>query len=129
MSEQEALRRKNDELAHAYKDKSRKLLQTQELYDKAKRKSEIGMLQRAASDAVDSTLSSAHLHNRREEGSPVVQNDTLHNIPPSASSTRVENASMNTGIQRASVRPGGDGPSWGRLGVPSRGKCGSDRLP
>jgi E3 ubiquitin-protein ligase CCNP1IP1 len=129
MSEQEALRRKNDELAQAYKDKSRKLLQTQELYDKAKRKSEIGMLQRAASDAVDSTLSGAHLHNRREEGSPVVQNDSLHSMPPPSSSSRVDNAGMNTGIQRTSVRPSGDGPSWGRLGVPSRGKCGSDQPP
>lgn len=50
------MRRRNEELAQAYRDKSRKLLQTQELYDKAKRKAEMGHIQRAASDAVDSTL-------------------------------------------------------------------------
>ena len=50
------MRRKNDELAQAYKDKSRKLLQTQELYDRVKRKVEMGQIERAASDAVDSTL-------------------------------------------------------------------------
>lgn len=38
------------------KDKSRRLLQTQELYDRVKRKAELGQIQRAASDAVDSSL-------------------------------------------------------------------------
>ncbi|ROW09558.1 hypothetical protein VMCG_02306 [Cytospora schulzeri] len=54
--DQDDLRRKNDELTQAYKDKSRKLLQTQELYDKLKRKAMLGQIQDAASDAVDTTL-------------------------------------------------------------------------
>ncbi|KAI0148233.1 hypothetical protein F4776DRAFT_660404 [Hypoxylon sp. NC0597] len=50
------LRRKNDELAQAYKEKNRKLLQIQELYDKLKRKAMLGQIQDAAEDAIDSTL-------------------------------------------------------------------------
>lgn len=57
--DQENLRRKNDELAQAYKEKSRKLSQTQELYDKLKRKAMLGQMQDAAEDAVDSTLQAA----------------------------------------------------------------------
>ncbi|KAJ6443120.1 nucleoside diphosphatase [Purpureocillium lavendulum] len=43
-ADSEMMRRKNDELAQAYKDKSRKLLQTQELYDRVKRKVEMVVL-------------------------------------------------------------------------------------
>ncbi|KAI1089081.1 hypothetical protein F5B19DRAFT_495721 [Rostrohypoxylon terebratum] len=49
-------KRKNDELTQAYKEKNRKLLQTQELYDKLKRKAMLGQIQDAAEDAIDSTL-------------------------------------------------------------------------
>lgn len=52
----DSLRRKNEELTRAYKEKNRKLLQTQELYDKLKRKAMLGHIQDAASDAVDTTL-------------------------------------------------------------------------
>ncbi|UNI20383.1 RING-type E3 ubiquitin transferase [Purpureocillium takamizusanense] len=55
-AESEIMRRKNEELAQAYKDKSRRLLQTQELYDRVKRKVEMGQIERAASEAVDSSL-------------------------------------------------------------------------
>lgn len=58
--DQESLRRKNNELSLAYKEKSRKLLQTQELYDKLKRKAMLGHIQDAASDAVDNTLHGGH---------------------------------------------------------------------
>ncbi|RYP58145.1 hypothetical protein DL769_009080 [Monosporascus sp. CRB-8-3] len=53
------LRKKHDELTHAFKDKNRKLLQTQELYDKLKRKAMLGQMQGAAEDAADSTLQAA----------------------------------------------------------------------
>ncbi|PTB71013.1 hypothetical protein BBK36DRAFT_1176318 [Trichoderma citrinoviride] len=54
----DVLQRKNEELAEAFKDKSRKLFQTQELYTKVKRKAELGRIERAASDAVDSSIRS-----------------------------------------------------------------------
>jgi hypothetical protein len=53
------LRRKNDELVQALKDKNKKLLQTQELYDKLKRKAMMGQMQHAAEDAADSSLQAA----------------------------------------------------------------------
>lgn len=51
--------RKNEELAQAYKEKNRRLLQTQELHDKLKRKAMLGQMQDAASEAVDSTIQAA----------------------------------------------------------------------
>ncbi|OTB08884.1 hypothetical protein M426DRAFT_7602 [Hypoxylon sp. CI-4A] len=55
-TDQDSLRRKNDELTQICKEKNRKLLQTQELYDKLKRKAMLGQIQDAAEDAIDSTL-------------------------------------------------------------------------
>ncbi|KAH6607927.1 hypothetical protein Trco_004240 [Trichoderma cornu-damae] len=55
---QDVLQRKHDELAEAFKNNSRKLFQTQELYNKVKRKAELGQIERAASDAVDSSIPS-----------------------------------------------------------------------
>jgi E3 ubiquitin-protein ligase CCNP1IP1 len=54
--DQDNIRRKNEELIQAFRDKSRKLLQTQELYDKLKRRDMLGQVQNAASDAVDHTI-------------------------------------------------------------------------
>ncbi|KAI0022562.1 hypothetical protein F4780DRAFT_182848 [Xylariomycetidae sp. FL0641] len=58
-TDQDHLRKKNEELVQAYKEKNRKLLQTQELYDKLKRKAMMGQIQDAAEDAVDSTIHGA----------------------------------------------------------------------
>ena len=52
----ETLRRKHEELGQAFREKSRKQLQTQELYDKLKRRAMLGQVQNAASDAVDHTI-------------------------------------------------------------------------
>lgn len=50
------LRRKNEELVQAFREKNRKLLQTQELYDKLKRRDMLGQVQNAASAAVEHTI-------------------------------------------------------------------------
>jgi E3 ubiquitin-protein ligase CCNP1IP1 len=52
----DTLRRKNEELSQAFREKSRKQLQTQELYDKLKRRAMLGQVQTAASYAVDDTI-------------------------------------------------------------------------
>jgi E3 ubiquitin-protein ligase CCNP1IP1 len=57
------LQRKNEELAQAFRDKSRKHSQTQELYDKLKRRFMLGQVQNAASDAVDHTIHSSAVSN------------------------------------------------------------------
>lgn len=55
-AEQDELRKKNEELSQAYKEKSRKLLNTQELYDKLKRRLMLGQIQENASEAIDATM-------------------------------------------------------------------------
>ncbi|KAH8194926.1 hypothetical protein TruAng_010911 [Truncatella angustata] len=57
--DQQSLHRKNDELTQALKDKNKKFMQTQELYDKLKRKAMMGQMQHAAEDAVDLNLHTA----------------------------------------------------------------------
>ncbi|KAK1766767.1 hypothetical protein QBC33DRAFT_540151 [Phialemonium atrogriseum] len=53
------MRHKNEEVGQALREKNKKLMQTQELYDKLKRKAMIGEMQDAASDAVNSNLEAA----------------------------------------------------------------------
>jgi E3 ubiquitin-protein ligase CCNP1IP1 len=62
--DQDNLRRKNEELVQAFREKSRKQLQTQELYDKLKRRAMLGQVQNAASDAVDHTIQASVTANR-----------------------------------------------------------------
>jgi E3 ubiquitin-protein ligase CCNP1IP1 len=62
--DQDTLRRKNDELVQAFREKSRKHLQTQELYDKLKRRAMLGQVQNAALDAVDHTIQASITANR-----------------------------------------------------------------
>lgn len=120
-SEQEALRRKNEELAQAYKDKSRKLLQTQELYDKAKRKAEMGFIQRAALDAVDSTLSN-HCPSQAGDESTAPYGGLQSGTHLPTLTPRFDNASMNTGVQRTGNHQTQGGGTWGRSSLHSRGE-------
>ncbi|KAI9872315.1 MAG: hypothetical protein M1830_001791 [Pleopsidium flavum] len=60
--EHENLARKNYDLVEAYREKSRKHLQTQELYDRLKRKALMSDVQTAASESVDQVLQSASGH-------------------------------------------------------------------
>jgi E3 ubiquitin-protein ligase CCNP1IP1 len=62
--DQKKLSRKNEELTQALREKRRKLLQTQELYDKLKRRAMLGQVQDAASDAVDDTIQASSTANR-----------------------------------------------------------------
>lgn len=55
-NELEKMRQKNEEMGQALREKSKKLMQIQELYDKLKRKAMIGELRNAASDAVNSNI-------------------------------------------------------------------------
>lgn len=56
--EQEKLKTENAKLANAYRDKARKHQQTQELYDRLKRKEMTAATQSAAFDSVDEVLQS-----------------------------------------------------------------------
>lgn len=63
-ADQDSLRRKNEELVQAYKEKSRKQMQTQELYDKLKRRAMLGQVQDAASEAVDDSIHASAVGSR-----------------------------------------------------------------
>ncbi|KAI1763180.1 hypothetical protein GGR53DRAFT_531743 [Hypoxylon sp. FL1150] len=67
---------KNEELTQAYKEKSRKCMQIQELYDKLKRKAMLGQMQNAAEDAADTTLNASLEDGQQFEGG--VQNPANH---------------------------------------------------
>ncbi|TVY13576.1 E3 ubiquitin-protein ligase [Lachnellula arida] len=62
--DQDSSRRKNEELLQALREKSRKHMQTQELYDKLKRRAMLGQVQNAASDAVDHNIQASVTANR-----------------------------------------------------------------
>lgn len=54
--EHDYLKQKHEELIQAYREKCRKALQTQEMFDRSKRKEMIGHVRNAASDAVEHTI-------------------------------------------------------------------------
>ncbi|KAF5531902.1 e3 ubiquitin ligase CCNB1IP1 [Fusarium napiforme] len=115
-AEQDALRRKNDEISRAYKDKSRKVLQLQELYDKVKRKAELGQIQRAASDAVDSTLQTNQMDSGYEVNLPTQIHAEIVPPPAFSQSHRIDISGMNTGLSRNYTNMTREGNHWPRLG-------------
>jgi E3 ubiquitin-protein ligase CCNP1IP1 len=118
LSEQEALRRKNDELVIICKEKTRKLLQTQELYDKVKLKAELGHIQRAASDAVDSTLFA------EAQATEVGPSDHEHTEQMARFSAgtgqRLDYSGFNTNFLRSTSHGMHDENQWSRLSMPRR---------
>ncbi|KAL7629674.1 hypothetical protein AAE478_001197 [Parahypoxylon ruwenzoriense] len=115
--DQDSLRRKNDELAQAYKEKNRKLLQTQELYDKLKRKAMLGQMQDAAEDAIDSTLRGPPIGESPFEGG---QNPTSYEEHESPSGQRrlglhEQQQRMLPGYHQPQTSMQNHGAGWPRL--------------
>jgi E3 ubiquitin-protein ligase CCNP1IP1 len=75
----DGLRRKNEELIQALREKNRKQLQTQELYDKLKRRAMLGQVQNAALDAVDQNIQASVTANRFVDR---VDNQNQNHRPP-----------------------------------------------
>ncbi|CAH0054198.1 unnamed protein product [Clonostachys solani] len=111
IAEYEILQQKNEDLVLMYKDKCRKLLQTQEAHDREKRKAELGQLRQAASAVVDSDLqNTGHTTQQivdgalQDRGSRKVQNHSAGLI----SGHEYESiASMNSSLPRAIPRAHG----------------------
>ncbi|KAL2070371.1 hypothetical protein VTL71DRAFT_13397 [Oculimacula yallundae] len=89
--DQEGLLRKNEETANALREKNRKLLQTQELYDKLKRRAMLSNVQDAASDEVDNAIQASAMANHFVDK---VGNQSMRPPPPLFS------GQPNTGFQR-----------------------------
>ena len=122
-AEHDALRRKNEEISQAYREKNRKLLQTQELYDKVKRKAEMGHIQRAASDAVDSTLQAS---SQASLGFGGASHDhefpDMSSMPAFGQSQRIDLASMNSSMPRSNFTLPGEDSHWPRHAGAGRSK-------
>ncbi|GKU03087.1 e3 ubiquitin-protein ligase ccnb1ip1 [Fusarium langsethiae] len=115
VAEQESLRRKHEEISQAYKEKSRKVVQLQELYDKVKRRAELGQIRRAASDAVDHTLQAAQL-DPGYSGNMTAQGNIENNPAPAfGQSHRVNVSGMNNGAARNYHNMATEGNQWSRL--------------
>ncbi|KAF4337694.1 e3 ubiquitin ligase ccnb1ip1 [Fusarium beomiforme] len=119
-AEQDDLRRKNDEISRAYKDKSRKVLQLQELYDKVKRKAELGQIQKAASDAVDSSLHTIQLDPGYGVNFPKQSHVESNPAPVFNQSHRIDISGMNTSHPRNYTNLTREGNHWPRLGGASQ---------
>ncbi|KAI8666896.1 RING-type domain-containing protein [Fusarium sp. Ph1] len=116
-AEQDALRRKNEEIGQAYKEKSRKVLQLQELYNKVKSRAELGKIQKAASDAVDLTLETPSQLNQGIAGNNgVPESDNT----PAFSQRRANGSGMNTGMPRSYPAVTRESTLWPRVGGASR---------
>lgn len=113
--DQDSLRRKNEELLQALREKSRKQLQTQELYDKLKRRAMLGQVQNAAGDAADHTIQASVAANRLVErvGNPGQQNihpPRLSNMQPTLQRPNLVTSS-NIAPPNSTGRAG-DGANW-----------------
>ncbi|TAQ85444.1 hypothetical protein B7494_g6222 [Chlorociboria aeruginascens] len=79
----ENLRRKHEEVIQALKERTRKHLQTQELYDKLKGRTMVGQVQNAASDAVDHTIQASAAGERLvDKNSSYFSNFQKPDMPP-----------------------------------------------
>jgi hypothetical protein len=111
--DQDGLRRKNGELIQALREKSRKQLQTQELYDKLKRRAMLGQVQNAALDAVDQNIQASVTASRFVDRVDS-QNQNHRPPPPPLFSNQQTSGMQHTGI----ISDGGPirGPQIGRSG-------------
>ncbi|PMD30578.1 hypothetical protein L207DRAFT_473535 [Hyaloscypha variabilis F] len=104
--DQDGLRRKNEELVQAIREKSRKQLQTQELYDKLKRRAMLGEVQNAALDAVDHNIQASVVANRFVDRVDS-QNQPHRPPPPPLFSNHQTNGMQHAGLVAGNGLSGG----------------------
>lgn len=115
-AEQEGLHQKNEELIQALREKTKKFLQTQELYDKLKRRAMVGQVQNAASDAVDFTLQQGSVLSNRyvDHASNMDQHSRQPPLLPgiqNTSQSRTESSRIPT-MQPSNFRPHSSADGW-----------------
>lgn len=124
--DQDNLRRKNEELALALREKSRKQMQTQELYDKLKRRDLLGHVQNAASDAVEHTVQASVAANRYVDK---IGNQNQRPLPPTFSNRQPVNINhiSNHPTGRISAPPiiagGNREETWAGYSSPGNTQC------
>ena len=119
--DQESIKKKHHDLLEAFREKSRKHNQTQELYDKLKRRTLLSHVKSAASNSVDQALHDASARSNRHadlggdsgpsygsSGIPLPQRQRPILFPTDDFSKRHErNLSGNGGGANASIAPPG----------------------
>ncbi|KAL7276980.1 hypothetical protein RUND412_000017 [Rhizina undulata] len=123
-SAEEELRRKNHELMEGWREKGRKLAQTQDLYDKLKRRTLISQVRHAASESVDNTLLMSSQQPPSARHPSHLQSLIQNSVPlqPTQGHRRqleaMEPSFMMTGARIGTVHGGGrarSGSSGGRM--------------
>ncbi|KAI0539266.1 hypothetical protein GGR58DRAFT_524801 [Xylaria digitata] len=94
--DRDELRKKYEELLQTCKEKNRKLLQTQELYDKLKRKAMLGQVQDAAEDVVESTLQAPLISNNGIEPQEIPYFQARDTVYGQSTSIYEKSQGMNT---------------------------------
>lgn len=117
--EAEENRKKHEDLIRAYNEKNRKLTQVQELYNNAKRASERGQLQQAASEALDNTVREADVlavSQGFDKNSSIRDLGSLPPVPLFGVAHRgdTHSASMNTGPLRMGPMQTNNNSRWAR---------------
>ena len=96
--EQEKLKTENAKLTNAYRDKARKHQQTQELYDRLKRKEMAQATQSAAFDSVDEVLQSV---SSRQDSNGLAHTTQYHgDISPSKQFSAVQDIGESLQVHR-----------------------------
>ncbi|RKF78175.1 putative cyclin b1 interacting protein 1 [Golovinomyces cichoracearum] len=99
-SEQDNLRQKNRDISQQLRDRTRKHHETQELYDKLKRRNLISHVQEAASDAVEQTIQNSVVTNRYMDTS---NNQNQIIPPPPLFSSYQSNDSLNAEVNYGGI--------------------------
>lgn len=100
--EQDSTRRKNQELDQALRERTRKHVHTQELYDKLKAKTMMNQMQNAVVDAVDESIQASVTANRYAD---VLANQNMQPPQPPMFSN-----AQSTGVRRTASYPTSMGP-------------------
>ena len=123
--DQDKLKAENISLAAAYREKSKKHQQTQELYDRLKRKEMTAVTQSAAYDSVEDVIQSAsnrqkNVTSGRAYGSPMKNGFRAHapsdHFPPNGVATEQrnrDNGSHGSGVSGQMMPPSFHRPAQG----------------
>lgn len=132
--DQENLKRKNEELIQTVREKSRKQLQTQELYDKLKQREMLGQVQNAAYEAVDTNIqtsgTASHITDRVDDYiRRPAQSSLFSNLQDSG--THLLHLSPNKSMTMGHVLGRSDTGDWAGFPSSQRGparRCSSNKF-
>lgn len=120
--DQENLKRKNEKLIQTVREKSRKHLQTQELYDKLKQRAMLGQVQNAAYEAIDTLQTSVTANQATDRSDDHIRRPSQPSAFPSIqdAGTHLRHLSPNNPMPMGHVIGRGGTGDW--AGFPSSQK-------